>query len=595
MREKARHGKGDTHSMANPEVQEAQSEGRAHGAPDDISSVGRALWRRRWTAVKRDGPTWLVAGVAFGDGLLEILRVLVVTIPDQWGILGLLPFGQHYWNRSLILIFGFALLYLSLNLFRRKRMAWWLAVASAPVMVLIHLGYGRAWYTIVTPVVMLGLLLVFRNRFTVRSEPRSIVRGLGIVAVSVVVVLAYGTAGFWLLDVRDFGIDFSLSDSFVRTLHVYTQTRNRDLIPHTHHAIWFLYSLRLAGLIVGGFAAYNLFRPLAYWLRTIPQERQEAKNILERYGTSSQDFFKLWGDKSYFFSEDRKSFIAYKVSANVAVALGDPVGPKQELEAITQAFVHYCFDNGWGAAFYRTLPELLPMYQRLGMQAVKIGEEAVVDLEHFCSQTARRKKYRWLKRKFEREGYFLTKHTPPHPQNLLDELEEVSEEWLSLPGRRERGFTLGSFDRDYLNETRLFVLRDAQKHPIAFVNEIPSFEEGEAALDLMRHRLEIPNATMDYLLIELLCSLKEEGFRTFNLGLAPLAGVGDRPGATIEEQALRQLYKYRNPFFSYKGLRSYKAKFDPNWVERFLVYKGRLPGLAKVGLALKRATEEMGQ
>jgi phosphatidylglycerol lysyltransferase len=592
MREKARHGKGDTPSMANPEVKETQSEGRAHGAPDDISSVGRAVWRRRWTAVKRDGPTWLVAGVAFSDGLLEILRVLVVTIPDQWGILGLLPFGQHYWNRSLILIFGFALLYLSLNLFRRKRMAWWLAVASAPVIVLVHLGYGRPWYTIVTPVVMLGLLLVSRNRFTVRSEPRSLVRGLGIAAVSVVVVLAYGTAGFWLLDVRDFGIDFSLSDSFVRTLNVYTLTRNRHLIPHTHHAIWFLYSLRLAGLIVGGFAAYSLFRPLAYRLRTLPHERQEAKAILERDGASSLDFFKLWPDKSYFFSEDRKSFIAYKQAANVAIALGDPVGPEQDLEATTRAFVRYCADNGWSVAFHEVLPDLLPVYRRLGLRVLKIGEEAMVDLEHFRSHTAERKSFRRIRRKFEKEGYLLTRHSPPHPRGLLDEVEEISEEWLSLPGRRERSFTLGSFDRGYLNETPLFVVRDPEKRPLAFANEIPSYGKGEATIDLMRYRLEMPNGTMEYLLTELMLALREEGCRRFDLGLAPLAGVGDRPGATLQERMLSQLYERLTRFFSYKGLRFYKAKFHPNWEERFLVYGGVGPlALAKVGVALTRVTE----
>jgi phosphatidylglycerol lysyltransferase len=460
------------------------------------------------------------------------------------------------------------------------------------VVALGHAVFGQPWYTVLTPASSLGLLLLFRNRFTVHSEARSVLRGFGVVVASVALILAYGTAGFWLLDVKDFGIDFTLANSFVRTLREYALIGNDDLIPRTLQADWFMSSLDLAGLIVAAFAAYSLFRPVAYQLRTLPHERQEAKSILEKYGTSSQDFFKLWPDKSYFFSADRESFIAYKVSANVAVALGDPVGPEQGLEAIIEAFVRYCSDNGWGVAFYRVLPELLPIYHRLGMQNTKIGEEAMIDLGQFCSQTARRKKYRWLKRKFEREGYFLTKHDPPHPQDLLDELEEVSEEWLSLPGRRERGFTLGSFDRDYLNKTRLFVLRDAEKYPLAFVNEILSYKEGETALDLMRYRLEIPNATMDYLLIELLLYLNEEGFHTFDLGLAPLAGVGDRPEATLEEQALSRLYKHRNPFFSYKGLRDYKAKFEPNWVDRFLTYKGGLPGLAKVGLALKRATEE---
>jgi phosphatidylglycerol lysyltransferase len=455
----------------------------------------------------------------------------------------------------------------------------------------IHIGYGRPWYAVAVSAVVLGLLLFFRDRFTVHSEPRSIARGLGIVAVSIVLVLAYGTAGFWLLDVRDFGIDFRLADAFVRTLRVYTFIGDHHLVARTYNAAWFLDSLRLAGLTVGAFAAYSLFRPLAYRLRTLPHERQEAKAILQRHGKSSLDFFKLWPDKSYFFSEDHGSFIAYKTAANVAVALGDPVGPEQELEAVARSFVRYCSENGWSVAFHEVLPDLIPMYHRLGMRVLKIGEEAIVDLEHFRSHTAQRKSFRRIRRKFEKEGYFLTRHPPPHPRKLLDEVEGISEEWLSLPGRRERGFTLGSFDRGYLSHTPLFVVRDPDKRPLAFVNEIPSYRKGEATIDLMRYRLEIPNGTMEYLLTKLMLTLRKEGYSRFDLGLAPLAGVGDRPGATLQERALSQLYERLTRFFSYKGLRFYKAKFEPDWEERFLVHGGGPLALARVGVALTRVTE----
>ncbi|MCA1740513.1 MAG: phosphatidylglycerol lysyltransferase domain-containing protein, partial [Actinobacteria bacterium] len=515
----------------------------------------------------------------------------VLPIHIQGEIPEILPFGPHYWNRSLSLIFGFALLYLSLNLFRRKRVAWWLAATTSAVAALVHSGYSQPWYTVVAPAVTLGLLLLFRRRFTVHSEPESIVRGLRIVAASIVVVLAYGTAGFWLLDIRDFGIDFSLADAFVRTLRVYTLIGNHHLVPRTDHATWFLLSLRLAGLIVGGFAAYSLFRPLVYRFRSLPHERQEAKTILKGHGTSSLDFFKLWPDKSYFFSENHETFIAYKQAAGVAIALGDPVGPEHELEATTQAFVRYCSENGWSVAFHEVLPSLLPMYRRLGLRMLKIGEEAIIDLEHFRSHTVGRKSFRYIRRKFEREGYVLTRHAPPHPWALLNEMEEISEEWLSLPGRRERGFTLGSFERGYLSETPLFVVRDPDGHPLAFANEVPSYREGEATIDLMRYRLEMPNGTMEYLLTELMLALWEEGYRRFDLGLAPLAGVGDRPGATLQERALSQLSERLTRFFSYKGLRNYKAKFEPDWEDRFLVYGVGPLALARVGVALTRVTE----
>jgi phosphatidylglycerol lysyltransferase len=540
----------------------------------------------------RDGAVWLVSSATLAQGLSEILRALLVRFPDFPRLFnGILPFGLHPLSRSLSLAFGFALVYLSLNLLQRKRVAWGLATAISILALLTHIGHSHLWYTALAPGAALMLLIAYRGRFTVRSELTSLAQGLALMAFSLALALAYGTAGFWLLDRRDFGINFSLVDSLLRTIREFTLMGNGDLVAHTRQARWFLESLKVLGAAAGLFGAYSLFRPLAYRLRTLPHERETLRGILAEHGRSSLDFFKLWPEKSYFFSRDQRCCIAYKTAWSVAVSLGDPVGPEEELESITAAFCRFCSDNGWGVAFYQVLPDLLPMYRRLGFQVLKIGEEAVVDLEHFSSDTINTKGFRRTRHKFEREGYTLARYLPPHPSALLDEVEQVSREWLSLPGRRERGFTLGHFQRSYLNETPLFILRERTGRVIAFVNEIPAYRPGEATIDLMRHRLEMPNGAMDYLFLGLLLALKQQGYQRFSLGLAPFAGVGERPGASIEERALHQFFEHLNRFFSYKGLRNYKAKFDPLWEERFLVYQGGPPGLVRLGIAMASLTE----
>jgi phosphatidylglycerol lysyltransferase len=342
------------------------------------------------------------------------------------------------------------------------------------------------------------------------------------------------------------------------------------------------------------FAVYSLFRPVAFRLRMLPKQRILMKSILEQYGGTSLDYFKLWPDKSYFFSEDDKCGIAYRTVGSIALCLGDPAGPADGLENVTRAFLRFCEDNGWAVAFHQARAELLPLYHRLGLQVLKIGEEAVVNLERFATDTITHSKHmRHNRNKFEKEGYRFSRHLSPHDPALLDQVEEISREWLQLPGRRERSFSLGAFDRGYLSECPLAILQEPTGRLIAFANEIPSYRPGEATIDLMRHRLEVPNGTMDYLFTALMLALQQEGYRTFNLGMAPYAKVGDEPGAPLEERAAHQLVEHLTLFGSYKGVWDYKSKFEPEWEERFLIYQGGPLGLVKTAVALIQATDPL--
>ncbi len=538
------------------------------------------------------GPVWLVAGATFANGVFELVLILSHRVSRSPALFNmLLPFGVHHWSRTLTLVAGFTMIYLSLHLLQRRRVAWLLAVSSTMLAVLAHVGHGRHLHAGIVPVITLALLLIWRRYFTVRSEPRSLVRGVILLLLSIVIFMVYGTAGFWLLERRDFGLNFQLAESFYRTLRAFVLVGNGDLEPRTRQAHWFLESLQVLWLVVGAAGAYSLFRPLAYRLLTLPQERSLVKGILDQYGRSSLDYFKLWPDKSYFFSEDNRCVIAYAAAWNVALCLGDPVGPEDQLESTTQRFMRWCADNGWIVAFHQVLPDFLPMYRRLGFQTLKVGEEAIVNLAHFSTETIRDKNFRHIRNRFEKDGCLFTRYLPPHSPELIDEMESISTEWLSLPGRRERTFTLGQFRRDYISETPLFVMRDSSGQALAFVNEIPAYQAGTATIDLMRHRVEIPNGTMDYLFMGLLVRLHDEGYTHFNLGLAPFAGVGDRPGATLKERAVHELFEHLNRFFSYKGLRHYKEKFDPEWVDSYIVYQGGVPGLLRTAAAVQRVTE----
>ena len=566
----------------------------ATGQRSPLAQLGLPATRRQqfWTIARQDWPTWLVAGATFANGLLGITSVLVVRFHDRPALFNMpLPFGLYHWSRSLTLLFGFVLVYLSFHLLQRRRTAWGLALGGAILAAMAHVGRGHLWYAALASATVVVLLLLFRKRFTVRSEPRSIAQGVALMLLSLLVALAYGTVGFYLLDKKDFALEFNLVDALVRTVREVSLVGNSDLVAYTRHARWFLDSLDLLGLVAGVFALYSLFRPVAYRQRTLPQQRAQMKNILEQYGGTSDDYFKLWPDKSYYFSPDRSCGIAYRTVGGIAVALGDPAGLAQGLEGIVRTFLRFCTDNGWNVAFVAGRPDLLPMYHQLGLQSLKIGEEAVVNLERLPETIKHSKHLRHIRNKFEKEGYQFARHLPPHDPALLAQARQVSDEWLQIPGRRERGFALGYFDQDYLGDCPLAVLRESSGRIIAFANEIRSYHPGEATIDLMRHRPDVPNGTMDYLFISLMLALQEQGYRTFSLGLATGAGVGDEPGASLEERVVHELAELLPRSFSYKGLHEYKDKFDPEWEDRFLVYQGGPLGLVKTAVALVRVLE----
>jgi phosphatidylglycerol lysyltransferase len=540
-----------------------------------------------WGVLKRDWPIWLVTLVTFANGLLSILQTLFIRFPQHPRLFGfILPFGLFHWSRSLSVVLGFILIYLSFQLSQHRRVAWWVAVVASAIAMLVHFTNRQLWYTAPAPVATFALLIIFRKRFSVRSELRNIAQGIALLIASVVIAIGYGTLGFWLLDQRDFGITFSLQDGALRTLREFSLVDNSDLVAQTRYAHWFLQSLDILGIVAGLFAIYSLFRPVAYRLRVLPHEQVEAKAILARYGRSSYDYFKVWPDKSYFFSNTRRSFISYRTVMGVAFCLGDPIGPGEELKEVTNSFLHYCSENGWLALFL--MPESLAMYESLGLSPLKIGEEAVIDLELFSSHTAERKYFRYVRRKFEGEGYQVIRYIPPHAPKLIDEAEELSKEWLSLPHHREFGFVQGRFERSYVAGTTLFFLRDSIGRLIAFINQIPSYRSGEATFDMMRHKPGTHWGTMDYLFTRLMLILKEEGYRTFNLGLAPFARVSTRPGVTLTERAINQLFEHLDWFVHSKGLRQYKVKFEPVWESRFVAYQGGPIGLARMAIAITR-------
>jgi phosphatidylglycerol lysyltransferase len=156
---------------------------------------------------------------------------------------------------------------------------------------------------------------------------------------------------------------------------------------------------------------------------------------------------------------------------------------------------------------------------------------------------------------------------------ILDELREVSDEWLEHKGASEKGFSMGAFDPDYLSRFPVALIRVAGR-VMAFSNVWTAASRDELSVDLMRFREDAPKSTMEALFASMLRWGKEQGYAWFSLGMAPLAGLQAGPVGHPWSRVGHWLFRHGEAFYNFQGLRGYKEKFHPRWEPRYLAYPG---------------------
>jgi phosphatidylglycerol lysyltransferase len=315
----------------------------------------------------------------------------------------------------------------------------------------------------------------------------------------------------------------------------------------------------------------------------------QAAQIVQQYTRSPLDIFKLRPLKSYVFSASGRCVIAYQIANNTAIALGDPVGPGTEIQATVRRFLQICSEKRWGVAFYRTRPDFLSLYRSLQLRQLKIGDEAIVDLGDFSLEGKSKRDIRSKAHHFEELGIRVVEYQPPLPADTIAQLKIVSDEWLKIPGRRERTFAVGHFDPDYLRCTPVLAVVDPVGTILAFINLI-AINTIEITGDLMRRRTDVPNGVMDYLFVKLLQYARARGYSRVSLGMAPMTGFKEDERATLEERLIHSLFQRLNFLFSFRGLYQYKAKFATCWEPRYLIYRN-LIHLPRTALALRELSE----
>ncbi len=540
----------------------------------------------------------VIIGVAF-NGLIFIGGTLL----DEFLIRNRLHTNDVAVGISLIA--GLTLLYLSSLLARHKRAAW---MVTIPVYAFIlgfyniplilshghnihHNLIGHVLRYIILPSIVICGLIYYKSEFRVRSDIQNFHQSLRFVAIVLSITLLYGVTGFTLMDKHDFHQEINFVQAIQHTIDQFGLTTSHSLIPYTRRAKLFMDSLSIISLGSVGYAVISLFQPLRARFVDQGRNRHLVEKMLFQYPASSEDFFKLWPtDKLYFLSDDYQSALALRVHRGKALVVGDPAGDSKSFDSLLNSFCYLCYHNDWSAAFIHTDNTYRQLYEKFGFKLQKIGEEAIVDIDHFQTSVKNNKYFRHINNKFTKFGYNVEILTPPHSPEIIDALRAISAESLDQPGRTERGFMMGYFSNDYMQACPIHIVRDNEGRICAFVNQIYSFDKEEANFDLLRHSTNSPGNINDYLMVNFIDEMSKQGFKRCNLGLCPLTGLDkQQENESIVDSTLRFVYANGDRLYSFSGLHRFKSKYEPNWSSRYIVYRGGVREFTKILSALNQA------
>ncbi len=453
-------------------------------------------------------------------------------------------------------VIGVGLLALARGLFRRLRAAWhltvWLLVAGIAASLLKGLDFEEASYLTVVLLVTLLSGAAFYRPASVMSQ--RFTPGW-LASTGIIVVLSV-----WI--------------GFLANRHV----------PYSNE-LWWTFAMHgdaprmlrasLAVVVVlAGLVAANLLRPSPAepHVSQAPDTARIGAALARADASLANAVFA--GDKRVLFHGDGDAFLMYQVSGHSWIALGDPVGAAPKQQDLVWTFRELVDRRGGRTVFYQVGAASLPLYVDLGLSLVKLGEEARIPLADFGIEGSARAELRQARRRAERAGATF-EVAPPGDEKLLPQLRAISDAWLEDKATAEKGFSVGAFSEPYLRHFAVAIVR-LEGSVVAFANLWPTATREELSIDLMRFGRDAPAGAMDYLLIELMLWGRSQGYRWFNLGMAPLSGLEARALAPLWHRMGGFLYRHGESFYNFEGLRRYKEKFAPVWEPRYLASPGGL-------------------
>lgn len=517
--------------------------------------------------VPRVVPQVLSFSVFIGGAILLFSGALPSQVPRMQWLQHIIPLPVIEMSHFLASVVGAALLILAGALQRRVDAAYHLTVGLLIFGILFSLLKGADYEEASILMVMLLALLFCRKEFhreaSLFSQEYS-TRWLTMIFMVLLSAVWLGAFAYQHVEYQsELWWEFSLMGDAPRYM--------RATVAALGFAV-------IIGLV-------KLLRPDRREISVAENDIELAENVVEKSDKVLSNLA-LLGDKEIFFSESQRSFIMYRKEGRNCIALGDPVGSPEEAEELIWQFGERCSKAQAKPVFYQVGSGYLDFYMDLGLSFFKIGEEGGIKLSSF-EESILNFDLRQNCRHLAELGYRWELIAPEKTAPYMSTLEAISEESLHAQKRKESGFSVGRFDKGFLQNFPIAVVKK-EGQPVAFSNIFRSSGKQEISIDLLRYRSSVPHSIIDFMILNTIRWGKEQGYYWFNLGLAPFSGRDEDYFSARWNKLANFVYTYGENFHGYKAIRAYKEQFHPNWTPKYLVCSagltlpGTLSNLTKV-------------
>ncbi|WP_162002530.1 DUF2156 domain-containing protein [Streptomyces sp. CB01881] len=492
--------------------------------------------------------------------------------------------------RLMAALFPALLLVLAEGLRRGLRLAWRITVATellwAALLVWLFTETGTGSGDVVQyfvealllPLLTTGLLLTTRQRFGLRL-PGALHGRLAALLGGAVLAASAAYAGLGLLASGQFepgatfrGLVSGLPAQFLPPAY-------NDLLPDYPIAVGPLARLleTYCGLVFWVVALTALLvafrRPAVH---ADAADAARARALLTAHGGGTLSFITTWDGNHYWFDEEGRAAVAYRVLSTVALTTGDPFGEPEARRRAVAGFARYCDARGWTPCFYSVTPETMAEAGQLGWRSLQVAEDTVVALPGLAFTGRKWQDIRTALNKAGKQG--ITAEWWAYrdaPLALRDQIRSISEEWVSEKGLPEMGFTLGGLEELDDPAVRLLIAVDGDRTVHGLTSWMPVYENGAPVgwtLDFMRRRSDGFRGVTEFLIASAALGFKEEGARFLSLSGAPLARSGQDAAPTGMQRMLDWMGRVLEPVYGFRSLLAFKAKFQPEYRPMFMAY-----------------------